>query len=135
MHSTTPPSRSEDKVAAASYRSNRYRPTLERCEGRILLTTYTVTALTDAGVGEGDRRRSPLLSQAGRRRRSAGHHHALPSPAPFNLARNCRNWSKTRGITIAGPGAGFSRCGEAASASKFSILRNPCRRQRRRSRA
>ncbi len=122
MHSTAAPPRSDDKPAAASIRRNRHRPTLERCEGRTLLTTYTVTALTDADAGRGT---AGDLRYCIRQADSDGQRDTitfavtgtiqLGSPLPLLV--------NARGITIAGPGAGSLTVRGGGAASSFTVLK------------
>lgn len=122
MHPTTTPSRPDDRSAAESRRRNRFRPTLERCERRTLLTTYTVTALTDAGAGRGtagDLRYCLRQANADGRRDTI----TFAVAGTIQLRSSLPSLDNARGITIAGPGAGSLTVRGGGEYSNFQILK------------
>ena len=113
---------SDRKSAARLLDRRRSRPTLERCEGRVLLTTYTVTALTDSGAGRGT---SGDLRYCLRMANRDGERDTInfavtgtiqvDSPLPSVV--------NSRGVILAGPGAGALTIRGGGDAAQFTILR------------
>lgn len=109
-------------TAAPSSRRNRYRPTLERFEGRTLLTTFTVNALADTGTGQGTSGdlRYCLAQANGNNERDTINFAVdgtiqLRSPLPAITSG--------RGVTIDGPGATALTIRGAGPSASFTSLR------------
>ena len=122
MHPNSAPPCPVDKPALTSSRRNRCRPTLEQCEGRTLLTTFTVTALTDSGAGRGtsgDLRYCIARADADGQRDTINFAVTgtiqLGSPLPMLV--------NARGITIDGPGVGSLTVRGGGASASFTMLR------------
>lgn len=122
MHPTAPKRRPDDKPAAASSRRNRFRPRLEQCEGRVLLTTYTVTSLGDAGAGRGT---SGDLRFCIRQANADGQRDTITFAVVGTIQLNSSlpTLNNARGITIAGPGAESLTVRGGGASSNFQILK------------
>ncbi len=108
--------------AAASSRRYRLRPSLERCEPRTLMTTYTVTALTDGGAGRGT---SGDLRYCIAQANHDGHRDTIQFAVTgtIQLGSPLPALTSGRGITIDGPGAGSLVVKGGGAESHFTILR------------
>ena len=122
MRFIAPLFRSDRKPDAAPIRRYRSRPSLERCEGRILLTTYTVTALTDLGAGQGT---AGDLRYCLQRANSDGQRDTINFnvTGTIPLGSPLPSVTSSRGVTIAGPGAGALTIQGGGVAARFTILR------------
>lgn len=108
--------------SSASSRRRCYRPSLERCEGRTLLTTYSVTALTDVGTGQGT---SGDLRYCLLRANSDGQQDTITFAVTgtIQLGSSLPPLGNSRGITIAGPGATSLTVRGVGETSGFTILK------------
>lgn len=101
---------------------HRYRPAMERCEERALLTNYSVVALTDSGTGRGtsgDLRYCIARANADNQKDTI----TFAVTGTIQLGSALPTLSNARGITIAGPGAGSLTVRGGGEGSDFTILK------------